>query len=430
MFIADRLPPQWKSPMKFPVFMLLSGVILSLCLTFPAAGAVTPLWIEPATLGGELSGVVISADQSTIIAGGDQLIVLSPDGKKRWTAFGSTYLAVSSDGNSILTGEGRVVRLIDGTGNLVWERSLDTVVTDIAIAPDATAAAATGGGQVRTWSADGEQIATNSTLAVNHITILPSAKEILVTSSRAVYLSNLMLGTGWSDTSAGQNFVRVAPDASFFVTATNSRVRMYNASRGMVWEKRLPSGSVLALATSRDGSTIVTGMDDNNLRVLDRKGELLWTANATNWVTSVAVSDDGNTIVMGSRDKKVHVFNRAGTRLGIFSARSPIDLNSVAVTRDGNLIVVVDQTAVYGFRRSSFIPEDMTPAVTTEPTPDIPWVPDTTVVPETTVRRVTTRPMTIPTSYPPATPDPEAPVSPLVPLAALGILWYCVAKRR
>jgi WD40 repeat protein len=409
----------------------LCGVLLLLCIAVPAARAVTPLWSEPATLGGELSGVVISEDQSTIVAGGDQLIVLSRNGEKCWTAWGGDLLDISRDGSYILIADGRVVRLISGdTGTLFWEQPLDTVITDISLAPDASAVAATGGGQVRTMTGSGEAIASNTSMAINHIRITPSGKQILITTSRNVQLSNLTLQSRWSDTSSVQNLVEIAPDESSFVTATNNRVRMYNGSGGLVWDQKLPGGNALALAYSRDGSTIVIGMDDSNVRVMNRSGALLWTANATNWITSVAVSDDGNTIAAGSLDKKLHVFNHAGKRLGIFTAKSSIDFHSAAVTGDGSLIVVVDQTAVYGLSRSAFIPEETVTKTITSPSYGM--TVETTMIPpsETTTRKVTPNILTLPTHYPTSVETPATALPPAVPLLALGLLLLCRPKKR
>ncbi len=414
-----------RSRMKFTSPAMLCGVALVLCLAAPVTSAMTPLWLQPATLGGELSGVVISQDQSTIIAGGDQLIVLSRDGEKRWTAWGSSLLDVSSDGNYILTGQGRVVRLISGTGTFLWEQPLDTVITDVSIAPDASVIAANGGGQIRTFTLSGKMIASNTTMAINHVRIAPSGRQILITTSRGVLFSDPAIRTLWSDLNATQDLVDITRDGSSFVTLTNDRIRKYNASGNLLWDTRVPGGNALALAYSGDGSTVVLGMDDNTVRALDRNGTLLWTANATNWITSVAVSDGGNTIVAGSRDKKVHVFNRAGTRLGVFSAKSPIDPYSVAVTRDGSLIVVVDQTAVYGFSRSALIPQE-TPVETVTGSSSGTTVGTTPALPTmTTTRKVTPKILTLSTPNPFPTETPESPLLPVVPLLSLGIfiLW-------
>jgi WD40 repeat protein len=394
----------------------------------PANCAITPDWSVAGPTSGELSGVVISADGSTIIAGGDQLISLTADGRTRWTGWSATCLAVSSNGDYILSSKGQVVRLISSDGKLVWEMPIDITITDVAMTPNGSVIAATGGGKIRTMDISGTAIASNETMAINHMRVMPSGARVLFTTNKDVQLSDITLKSVWSDSNATQNLVAVAADGSSFVTATDNRVRMYNGTGGLLWEKKFSDGNAQALAYSGDGSTIVIGMDDTNVQVLRHNGMQLFTANATNWITSVAVSDDGNTIAAGSLDKKLYVYNHAGINLGTFTAKSPIKFNSVAVNRDGSLIVVVDGSAVFGFSRSSFMPVETTGESIDVPAMDT--TEETTPSPEITVRKVPTRKTTIPTPYPSESETPESALPAAVPLAALLLLYFCRSKKR
>ena len=407
--------------MKYSSLAILCGVALLLCLAAPATGAVTPLWIVHATVGGELRGVLISADGSTIITGGDQLISLIPDGRKRWSGWSGTCLDISSDGDYILASKGPVVRLISSAGTIIWDKSMDITVTDLSMAPNASVIAATGGGKVRIMDFRGKDIASNATMSINHLEVMPSGDQILISTTQNVQLSDLTLLPEWSDTNSTQNLIAVAPDGSSFVTATYNHVRMYKAGGKLVWDKKIPGGNALALAYSRDASTIVVGMDDNNVQVLNRNGVQIWSANATNWITSVAVSDDGNMIAAGSMDKKLYVYNHAGTRLGTFTTKSAIKFNSVAVTRDGSLIVVVDESAVYGLSRSSFMPGEITEETITGSLHETTTVP----LPLPANRKVTPGIPALPTPYPTAGETPEAALPLAVPLIALGLLFLC-----
>ncbi len=194
--------------------------------------------------------------------------------------------------------------------------------------------------------------------------------EILLTTNKNIQISNRTLLPIWSDTNSSQNLVEIAGDGSSFVTATDSRFRMYSGDGDLLWDKKFAGGNAQALAYSRDGSTIVIGMDDSSVHVINRYGTELFSAAAENWITSVAVSDDGNTIAFGSMDKKVYVYNHAGAKLGFFPTKSPIRYNSVAVTADGSLIVVVDDSAVYGLSRASFIPAPTGEETIVETTPE------------------------------------------------------------
>ena len=403
---------------------ILCGVILLLVLIGPAAGAVAPLWIEPGTVGGDLSGVIISADDKTIVAGGAQLICLTREGQKRWSGWSSSHLDISSNGDYILSSQGPVVRLISSDGTLLWEQSIDLPVTDLSMVPNASVIAATGGGRLRTMTISGESIASNTSLSVNHLGVMPSGDRILITTNKDIQLLNLKLDTVWSDTNISQDLIAVASDGSSFVTATGTHIRMYNGNGNITWDKKFTEGDAQAIAYSRDRSTIVIGTDDNNVQVLDHNGKQLWVANATNWITSVAVSNDGNTIVAGSLDKKVYIYNHAGTMLGTFTTQSSIRFNSVAVTGDGMLIVTVDNSAVYGLSRSSFTEQPATTETITEFSPETTEETQTTSHPEITTR-VTSKTPALPTPYPTESENTETPLPLVVPLMALGFLILC-----
>jgi WD40 repeat protein len=412
--------------MKNSSFAILCMVVFLLGLAAPATCAIDPLWVEPATVGGELSGVVISADGSTILAGGDQLISLTPEGQKRWTGSSGTCLAISSDGDYILASRGQDLRLFSSTGELIWEQPMDITITDVSMVPNGSMMVATGGGRVRTVTFEGKSVASNETMAVNHVKILPPGDQILITTNKNIQISNYSLIGEWTDTNTSQNLVAVMGDGRSFVTATDNRIRMYNGSGSLIWDRKYTGGNAKALAYSRDGSTIVVGKDDSSLMVLNHYGVFLFEANASNWITSVAVSDDGNTIAAGSLDKKLYLYNHAGTALGTFTVSSPIQFNSVALTGDGSLIVVVDSASVYGLLKASFMPEEI-PEETITGLPS-----ETTMIPTTaiTTRKVTTRVTTIPTPYPSPTETAEAALPPAVPLMAVGILLLCRFRNR
>jgi WD40 repeat protein len=297
------------------------------------------------------------------------------------------------------------------------------------MAPNASLIAAAGGGKARTLTFEGEGIAANETLVINHLTIMPDGDHILITTNRNVQISNYTLISEWSDMNSSQNLIGVAGDSSF-VTANDNRVRMYTGNRNLSWDKKFPGGNAQSLAYSRDGSTIVIGKDDNTMEVLNRYGTRLWMADAAGWITSVAVSDDGNTIAAGSMDRKLYVYNHAGSRLGNFTTSSAIDSNSVAVSRDGSIIVVVDISAVFGFSRASFTQETTTDETITEPSSEVTRETTTSTPLMTTTRKVTCRIPTVPTHYPAPVETPETPLPPVVPLLALGLLLLCRSGKR
>jgi len=356
--------------------------------------------------------VVVSADGSTVVAGGDQLIAVSRDGKKRWSGWSSVLMDISRDGSYIATSQAQTVRLFSGSGTQIWTQSLDTPVTDLSMSPDGAYIVASSTGIVRTFYNSGMGLGSNATPMVNHIKISPNKDQIIITTAKDLRRVNLSIVPEWYDTNSTQDLVDISADGTLFVTATYNRIRLYYGSGALVWDRTITGGNTLALAYSRDGSTIVTGRDDRTVRVLDKNGTLLWTATTGDWVTSVAVSDDGSTVLAGSRDKNLYGYDKSGNLLGTFTATAPIQSHSVGVSGDGSVIAVVDTSAVYGFSRSQFTPA---PVVTTLQTP-------VTIVTVTTPLPVTTS--ATPTPVPPTSATTKAGISLMIPLLSLVILVF------
>jgi hypothetical protein len=327
------------------------GILILFCILVPAGQATDPLWTVRASPGVELSTVVISHDGSTIVAGGDQLIVLSPNGTKLWSGWSGTVLDISRDGSYIATSRGQSVRLINRQGILLWDHPLGDVVTDLSLTPDAGMIAAGGGRNVQSWYNSGSGLGKNTTEAVNAVHISPAKDQIIVSTSKALRSFNLSYVPNWYDDTISPGLLGISGDGTGIVVANGNHIRLYHGSGTLLWDRQIPGGVVISLAFSRDGSTIAAGRDDGTVVVLDRNGTLLWTGKAGMWVTSVGISDDGTLIGTGSIDNRVYLFNREGTVLGVSPTKSPVKSNSVAVSGDGSFVVAVDLSNVYYFSR-------------------------------------------------------------------------------
>jgi WD40 repeat protein len=330
------------------------GILVLFCIIIPAGQSVSPLWTVPAPPGVDLSTVVISHDGSTIVAGGDQLIALTPNGTKLWSGWSGTTLDLSQDGRYIVTSRGQNVWLFTRQGILLWDRPLGDSVTGVSISPDAEIIVAGGGNTVESWYNSGSGLGVNVTETVQDIKLSPVKDQVIVATATALRSFNLSYVPNWYDDTFSPGIVEISGDGTGIVIPNGNHLRMYHGSGTLLWDRAFPGGNIISLAYSRDGSTIVAGRDDRSVIVVDRDGNLLWSGNAGTWVMSVGVSDDGSTIATGSIDNQIHVFNRNGTLLGISTTQNPIKSRSVAVSGDGSLIVAVDLSGVYGFSRSQF----------------------------------------------------------------------------
>jgi WD40 repeat protein len=328
--------------------------VLLTCITITVAQAVEPLWIVNTSPGLELKSVTISGDGSMIVAGGDQLIGISPDGKKLWSGWDGELVEINHDGKYIITSFGSTVRLFDSNGVSLWDQSFPESVTDISITPDGLMIAAGSGTVVRSWYNSGAGLGSNTTSRIKHLTISPAKDQIVVTTGNTLRSFNLSYVPFWTDDEVSPDLVEMSADGTHLVTASGNWIWFHHSSGTRIWEKHIQGGSILSLAFSRDGSTIVAGQDDNTITVLDSDGNVLWTAQAGFWVTSAGISDNGSVIVAGSMDKNLYVFDRKGTLLGTFQATGVFKSRSVGISGDGSRIVAVDGTNVYGFSGYQF----------------------------------------------------------------------------
>lgn len=332
--------------LRFLAILLLSGILV------PAGLAAVPLWTVASSPGMELSMVEVSHDGSTIIAGGDKLIALEPDGTKLWSAWSGTALDLSRDGRYIVTSQGRTVRLFSRAGVMLWDQPMGDTVTVVSIAPDATLIAAGGGTTVQSWYNSGSGYGKNATMTVRDLRISPVRDQILVATSRELRSFNLSYVPNWYDDTISPGIIGISGDGTGIVIPNGNRIRMYHGGGTRLWDRAFDGGNIISLAYSDDGSTIVAGRDDGTVLVLDRHGDLLWTRNAGFWITSVDVSDNGSTIATGSLDRKIHIYDRQGTLLNKGETKAAIKSRSVAMSGDGSLIVAVDSGNVYCFSPS------------------------------------------------------------------------------
>jgi WD40 repeat protein len=102
------------------------------------------------------------------------------------------------------------------------------------------------------------------------------------------------------------------------------------------------TSSVKAVVISRDGGTIISGSDDNTVRVWDAEtGELRHNLEGhLGSVNAVAISRDGSTIVSGSDDNTVRVWDaESGELRHNLEGHTLGPVSAVAISRDGGTII-------------------------------------------------------------------------------------------
>eukprot|EP00741_Cyanophora_paradoxa_P015546 tig00020902_g15007.t1 len=135
------------------------------------------------------------------------------------------------------------------------------------------------------------------------------------------------------------------PDRKWIVSGSDDNlVRVWDAETGT--ELRKLEGhkdNIISVAVhvSTDGKWIVSGSNDKSLQVWDAEtgAGLRKLQGHTGWVTSVVVSADGKRIISGSSDKSVRVWEmETGAEMRKLEGHTR-NVNSVAVSKDGKRIV-------------------------------------------------------------------------------------------
>ena len=98
---------------------------------------------------------------------------------------------------------------------------------------------------------------------------------------------------------------------------------------------------VTCVAYSQDGNRVVSGSEDNVVRVWNvTTGEVEAELKGhTDWVTSVAFSQDGSQVVSGSRDKTVRIWNVTTGEVEAELKGHTKWVTSVAFSQDGSRVV-------------------------------------------------------------------------------------------
>jgi len=151
---------------------------------------------------------------------------------------------------------------------------------------------------------------------------------------------------GWIGHTLGINCICYSPHGSHIVTGSDDNtIRIWDAETGAVVGEALKghTESVRSVAYSPDGQYIISGSDDNTIRIWDAgTGAALGKPleGHTSWVRSVAYSPDGQHIISGSSDKTIRIWDvETGAALGKALEGHTSWVRSVAYSPDGQHII-------------------------------------------------------------------------------------------
>jgi WD40 repeat protein len=153
--------------------------------------------------------------------------------------------------------------------------------------------------------------------------------------------SPLIIDTINTGTSYGFSTAISPANDKVAVGCSNGKMKIYNIASGtLTSDVNAHPNWVTSVAYSPNGNIIVTGGDDNKVKIWSNTGTLLFTCNGhTGDITNVKITPDNNFVVSSSKDDKIKIWNiSTGALVQTISGHSN-DVNGIDLSPDGSKIV-------------------------------------------------------------------------------------------
>ena len=156
----------------------------------------------------------------------------------------------------------------------------------------------------------------------------------------ALFLSDFQIIKRFEGHSDRVNSVSFSPDGKFILSGSDDQtVKLWNLAGDLRQTFNGHSDRVNSVSFSPDGKFILSGSSDYTVKLWNLAGDLQQTFEGdSSDVTSVSFSPDGKFILSGSDDKTVKLWNLAGDLQQTFEGHSDY-VNSVSFSPDGKFIL-------------------------------------------------------------------------------------------
>jgi WD40 repeat protein len=184
---------------------------------------------------------------------------------------------------------------------VLWSRSFDEAVMDIAIDPSGSYIAVAAGGKIYFLNESGSTLwKASAETSLNSVAISSDGSSVLAGDSLYLYRYNKSGNLTWRFL-IGDNVrdLAVTPDGGYIALASsNSYVYLFQKNGSELWRYR-GDGAVLAVDISPNGQRIAAGTNNGTVYLLGREGSLIRRHNIKRYVLGLTLVDDG--VVAGSR---------------------------------------------------------------------------------------------------------------------------------
>jgi len=328
------------------------GVLFAACLAGTvSAESLGTEWKDVPFTDTPFSGVRFSDDGNMVFATGDQLLLRSWDGQKRWGGRSGAVAALSGNGEFVADGIGTALILLDKTMVDNWTRNQNGQVKAVAISGNASFVfSADDQGNYNTWARNGEFLGRTTDDVVIKMVFSPAENIVVATTMNGLRAWSPVFIPLWSDNTTGSILtdVIISQDGSTIIASGGNRLLSYSSKGQKNWEINPSSGAIIDTACNRDCSLIVVGTQDSTIVAIDRYGKTRWTYKAGQWINGVDVSKDASVIAAGGLDGTVYLLNRAGDVTTKKKIGSNLRPQSIAISPDGRRVAVADLTNLYG----------------------------------------------------------------------------------
>lgn len=432
-----------KSTYAFIVLIFLI-VVLS---PVPRAQALAPAWnYSMATP--VISDVAVSNDGATIIVAAGKLfifskngdlikqepygdkVVLTPDGRYAASSFGSTLYFFRTP---------LIINSTDQQLVKIWDYEFTTPVRSIDM-PDAgsTIAATTEGSSIYIFTTVDQKLYSDKTFENAIFKISHDRRRIVGISADKLrlYSTNARVSKSYNLASVSQpEFMFLSQTIPLIIYNDGPRVHAVDASLGEeLWNVEI-SGTLKSLAMNPSGSCIVAGTGNGTIYLYEETGTLNGsyvsgtTDSLSEGITDIALSKNGALVAAGTKDGKVLFLNGGGELRGQYQA--PDEIQHVAVSGDGSIVIATNRTTVYAFSFGSsiaapsyyqYIPKNQTPALPNTSSSN-------TTTPTQTRTQIPTTITELPTTYSIIRTPTQSPSSLIIVACSLVIALIVLAKK-
>ncbi len=293
-------------------------------------------------------------------------------------------VAISANGSYVVAGsrDNRVYYFVGdgGNGTAQWYYQPSNHVHSVDISADGDRVVAggddeylyfwtgattlSGGNPSYTWRYD-----TNGDIRSLDITKDGAYLAVGNRNSRVYYFLSSSSTPVWTYANANvdRETVKISDDGNYVVAGMGDDLDILDSTGALIWEYNAVSG-VNTVSISSDGYYIVIG-DNRQVRFFSRTSATpLWSYQTQffNQINSVYVSDDGNTVVSGGNDNFIRVWKRAKELRGqaagdgegpapSFTYQTSDDVQSVAFNPTVNPTVVVNNSGTVAGDPSLFV---------------------------------------------------------------------------